>query len=277
MQIKLFLVLIPVMLFSFQSVAQGDLLITPKRVVFEGNKQKEELNLVNIGQDTAIYAISFLHYNMTEDGNFIVIEKPDSGQMFATPYLRIFPRRVTLAPREPQVISLQVRRKADMAAGEYRSHLYFRAEKDNKPLGMANTIQDTTQLQVQLIPIFGLSIPIIIRTGAVNVNATLTNLKMELQQDTIPCLKFTINRTGNISIYGDVAVMYFPEKGNSYQVGSVMGIGVYTNITKRNVTIKLNTKPGTTLTNGKLKVQYLNNNENKKTEVYAEGELELKQ
>ena len=150
--------------------------------MFEGNKQKETLNLVNMGKDTATYSISFVQYNMKEDGSFVIIEKPDSGQMFADPYLRIFPRKVTLAPGEPQVIMLQCRRKTDMPAGEYRSHLYFRAEKNYKPLGMKNAADDTALLSVQLIPVYGIRIPVIIRSGAVNVNATLSDLKLDIQQ-----------------------------------------------------------------------------------------------
>jgi len=138
MKRKILMMLITLLVLNFQSIAQGDLLITPTRVVFEGNKQKETLNLVNTGKDTSTYSISFLQYNMKEDGSFVIIEKPDSGQLFADPYLRIFPRQVTLAPGEPQVIMLQCRRKADMLAGEYRSHLYFRAEKNYKPLGAKN-------------------------------------------------------------------------------------------------------------------------------------------
>src|SRR5664279_5625965 len=104
---------------SYPCLAKGDLLITPSRVVFEGNKQKEEISLVNMGKDTATYSISFVQKNMREDGSFVLIEKPDSGQMFAEPYLRIFPRTVTLAPGEPQVIIVQFRRKPGMADGEY--------------------------------------------------------------------------------------------------------------------------------------------------------------
>ena len=257
-----------------QSLAQGDLLVTPTRVVFEGNKQKEELNLVNIGTDTAVYSISFVQYNMKEDGSFVIIDKPDSGQMFADPFLRIFPRKVTLAPREPQVVILQYRRKADMAEGEYRSHLHFRAEKESKPLGVGNSFPDTTQLKVQIIPVFGVTIPVIIRAGNVNVKATLSNLQMETQQDTIHFLKFTINRTGNISIYGDFEITYTTPEGKDFDVAKVKGVGVYTNINKRNMTIKLN-KSGI-ISKGKLNVKYSSHEENKKVTVYAEAELEIK-
>ncbi|MDP3441416.1 MAG: hypothetical protein Q8T08_01015 [Ignavibacteria bacterium] len=275
MQRKLLIMLISILGFSFQSIAQGNLLITPIRVVFEGNKQKEELNLANIGKDTAIYSISFVQKNMKEDGSFVNIEKVDSGQMFAEPYLRIFPRRVTLAPGEAQVVALQFRRKPDMAAGEYRSHLYFRSEKNYKPLGVENTDKDTTALSIQLIPIFGMSIPIIIRTGTVNVSAALSDLKLDIQQNTIQNLKLTIHRTGNISLYGDIIIQYVPVQGKPYQIGRVAGVGVYTNINKRYVVVKLNNTSGKPLTNGKLKVQYISKGETKKPVVYAEGELDI--
>jgi len=255
--------------------AQGDLLITPKRVVFEGNMQKEELNLIKIGTDTAVHSISFLQYNKKEDGSFVRIEKPDSGQMFADPYLRVFPRRVTLAPREPQVIALQYRRQPNMAEGEYRSHLYFRSEKENQPLGMDNQTSDTAQLKIELIPIFGLSIPVIIRTGITNAKSTLSDLKIEVKEDTTQYLKLTINRTGNASVYGDLNVIYVPVEGKPYEIGVANGVGVYTNLSKRSIAVKLKTTPGMNLKNGKLKVEYVSSIITK-PEIFSQAELQLK-
>ena len=77
-------------------MAQGNLLVTPKRVVFEGNKRSEELNLANIGKDTATYIISFIQIRMKEDGMFERITQPDPEQNFADKNLRFFPRTVTL-------------------------------------------------------------------------------------------------------------------------------------------------------------------------------------
>ena len=170
---------------------------------------------------------------MKEDGSFLNIEKSDSDHMFADPFLRVFPRTVILAPGEPQVIALQCRRKPDMKDGEYRSHLYFRAEKNNKAMGSDNTGKDTTLLSVQLIPVFGLSIPIIIRSGDVNISAALSDLKIETRQDSIQVLKLTLNRSGNISIYGNIIAEYIPLKGKSYEIGSIKGVGVYTDINRR--------------------------------------------
>ncbi|MRR23773.1 molecular chaperone, partial [bacterium] len=115
--------------------AQGNLLITPRRVVFEGNKRSMDLNLANIGTDTATYAISLIEIRMTEAGGFESITEPDEGQRFASPYLRFFPRTVTLGPNEAQTVKLQVVKSGTLEPGEYRSHLYFRAVPKEKPLG----------------------------------------------------------------------------------------------------------------------------------------------
>jgi hypothetical protein len=257
---------------SVKIYAQGDLLITPNRVIFEGRKIKEVLNLINTGKETTTYSVSFVQRRMNEDGSFTVITTPESGQMFADPYLRIYPRQVTLLSGEAQVVMLQLRRKSDMQDGEYRSHLYFRSEKNYNALG--NEKKDTLKaLSVELIPIFGMSIPIIIRSGEVSAIATLSDLKLSNQQDTQ--LTFTLNRKGNSSIYGDFTVKYFPVIGKSYIIGAMKGVAVYTNINKRYISIKLNKTPGMNLNKGSLKLRYTSREGDGKREVYAEDELQI--
>ena len=273
---KRFLVLLVFALLSssLQLIAQGDLLITPRRVVFEGNNQREELSLVNTGKDTTTYSISFVEKNMKDDGSFISLDKKSNQKMSAEPYLRIFPRTVTLAPGEPQVIMLQCRRTPNMVAGEYRSHLYFRSEKDYTPLGSKNPFKDTTLVSVQLIPIFGISIPVIVRTGTLNVASTFTNLRLSVVNDTIPTLDFTINRAGNCSTYGDLVVEYISGKNKPIAVGLIKGVGVYTNLDHRNVSVKLNQVKGVVLKAGNLKVRYTTPDDAKYM-VYAEKEASV--
>ncbi len=271
---KFFLILILIFGLGFRSVAQGDLLVTPTRVVFEGNKQKEKVYLVNIGKDSATYSVSFLQYRQTEDGGYTIIEKPDSGQMFADPFLRIYPRTVSLAPGETQTVMLYSRRKTDMPSGEYRSHLYFRSEKDYTPLG--NKSKDTLKtVSVQLIPIYGVSIPVVIRTGNVNVSASLSDLKLNKVDDSFMNVSLAVNRTGNISVNGNLVVEYISAKGKSVEIGRINSVAVYTNIQKRLVSIKLNLTPELSLASGKLRVRYTSADDAKKQEIYSEAELKL--
>ena len=259
---------------EIESHAQGNLLITPMRVVFEGNKQNEEFNLVNTGTDTTTFTISFLQYTMKEDGTLEKTEKPDEIKMSAAPFLRIYPTKVTLAPGEPQVILLQYKRKSAMMPGEYRTHLYFRAQKDNNQSGTKNNY-DSTKLTIQLTAVYGLCIPVIIRTNDVKVNTVLSDLELVSPKLSSQYLKFTINRSGNISTYGDIIVEHIPQKGKSVQVAVVRGVGVYTDINKRKMVIKINSSPDMPIKSGKMKVSYITNDELKKPVIYSNSELDI--
>ena len=147
--------------------------------------------------------------------------------------------------------------------------------KNKKPLGVEKT--DTTQLKIQLIPVYGLSIPVIIRTGEVKVTSTISDLKLETLQDTVHNLKFSINRSGNLSAYGDIIVQFIPTTGKAFDIGKIKGIGVYTTTNKRNVTMRLNSISNNALKNGKIKLQFISNDATQKTPtVFAESELEIK-
>ncbi len=258
---------------SIQLSAQ-DLLITPRRVVFEGNKQREELNLVNIGKDTAIFNVSFIQYRMTETGSMEIITSPDSNQLFADSYLRVFPRKVVLAPKEPQLLVLQLRKKTDMKEGEYRSHLYFRADKNEKPLGFGEKSEDTTLMSVQIIPIYGLSIPVILRVGENNLSCSITDIKLQTLPDSSQSLSLIIHRKGNISSYGNIKIVHISQNGTITDIDEIKGIGVYTNLNKRKVSFKLKKQISDFINKGKIFVRYVTGEESKQV-VLAENELIL--
>lgn len=274
-------ILTAVMLFVFLAhplklAAQGNLLINPVRIVFEDNKQREEITLANTGQDTAVYAITFVQYRMTPEGSFEQIEEPDPGQHFADPYLRYFPRRVTLAPSESQIVRMQLRRSPDMVDGEYRSHLYFRAVPDEKPLGEDPLLEDTTAIGVRLTPIFGITIPVIIRHGNTHVEANFEQVEMQTSPNQQPQLHFTIKREGNVSLYGDITVTYVAPGAEPVQIGIVRGLAVYTPNRSRSFTLPLAIPEDLNLDAGQLFLRYTSSSDLKK-ELYAEKQITLKQ
>ncbi len=254
--------------------AQGDLLVTPRRIVFEGSKQREEITLANTGQDTAYYSISFLQYHMTDDGSFEEITEPKSGQQFAEPFLRFFPRSIQLAPGESQVVRMQLRRLPNMADGEYRSHLYFRAVPDEKPLGEEDILTDSTAIGIRLTPIFGISIPVIVRIGNLSSKVAISDLALQKEENQPPALNIVLNREGNQSVYGDLSVDYTGTDGKQINVGLVKGIAVYTPNVLRRFTMPLNIPEGVELKEGKLLVRFSSSSE-AKPEIYDEKELGL--
>ena len=254
--------------------AQGDLMITPHRVVLEGNKQIEEIVVANIGQDTAFYSISLIEYRMDEDGGLHEITEPMSGEKFASPFLRYFPRSIELAPNESQVVRIQVRRRPGLEEGEYRSHLYFRAVPKQEPQGKEPSPTDTTTIGIRLIPIYGISIPVIVRIGNLSASCTISDLALEQKEGDTPVLKLVLNREGDKSVYGDLTVDYVSPTGERINVGKIRGIAVYTPNTLRRFLMPLTVPEEINLNTGKLIVRYTDANE-AKPQVYDEKELTL--
>jgi hypothetical protein len=254
--------------------AQGNLLITPKRVVFEGSKRSIDLNLANNGQDSATYAISIVQIRMKEEGGFETITEPDPGQQFADKNIRFFPRAVTLGPNEAQVVKVQVIKLNELAAGEYRSHFYFRSVPKTAPLGEKETNIDTTTISVRLTPIFGITIPVIIRVGENDSKVALSDLSFHLVNDTVPSLSLTLNRTGSMSVYGDLTADHVSEQGKIIRVGAANGLAVYTPNSVRRFQFNLNKVPGIDFSSGTLRIIYSATSDVKPAR-YAEAELNL--
>lgn len=253
--IKTFILLSFCMLLTSASgLAQGDLMILPKRLVFDGNERSKEINLVNTGSETATYGISLINYRMTEEGDFQEVSVPDPGQRFADGYLRFYPRQVTLGPREAQTVRVQVTRTGNMTPGEYRSHIYFRAIEDQTALGTETPEEDQDGISINIRAVFGISIPTIIRNGQSTTSVELSDLKLDTTGDA-PVLTTTINRSGNMSVYGALEVVHISPDGKRTVVGGVKGLSVYTPNTRRIFSLPLQAE-GVNLKTGKLIVTY---------------------
>lgn len=247
-------------LYSVTAIAQGNLLITPTRVVFEGNKTREDLNITNIGKDSATYMVSFVHYKMLANGGFQQIEDESLSTPWADGFLRIFPRRVKLGPKESQTIRMQFRKLSTIDDGEYRSHLYFRADKTATPLGMDDNNTDSTQMAVKITPIFGISIPIIVRVGDIKTSVTLSETTYTAINDSTAQIQVAINRKGDASCYGDLTISYTPEGGKTTIVGVAKGIAVYTDLKKRYFKLLVKLDKGNTFTSGKFEITFTDSN-----------------
>ena len=261
-------------LVSIKSAAQGDLLLYPKRIVFEGTKRSQTLNIANNGKDTARYLISVVQMKMKEDGSFETISQPDSGQHFADKNFRFFPRNVVLAPNEAQSVKIQLVNTNELEPGEYRSHIYFRAEADKKPLGEKETTTDTGAISVKVVAVFGISIPVIIRVGESTTQVTLTNASIQWNKDLVPSLKVNFNRTGNMSVYGDIAVDHISPEGKITRIGIAKGMALYTPNAVRHFNLLLDNKTGVDFHTGKLHITYTTQPDAKSVKM-AETELVL--
>lgn len=261
--------LILIICFQGISFAQGDLMIMPKRIVFDGTQRSQEVNLVNTGSDSATYAISFIQYKMKENGGFEQITEPEEGQRFADNFLRYYPRRVSLGPNEAQTLKIQITRTSNLENGEYRSHLYFRAIEKQTALGSKENNEAQSNISINIKTVFGISIPVIIRNGESTTEIELNDIYLDLTQE--PTLSLNIERSGNMSVYGNLLVRHSAPGEEPVNIGTVKGIAIYTPNNNRRFSFVLQNAGKIDLSKGKLEIVY----ESELGEVFARTNHEL--
>lgn len=271
---KFFFILSIFLLLSLQNYAQGDLLIYPKRLTFEGTQNRVQIiNLNNRGKDSTTYKLSFIENRMNEDGKFEIIETPDAGQLFASPFLRFYPRTITLAPNETQVIKVQLIKTGELEPGEYRSHLYFQPILKSKSLNNTEEASNSEGISLKIEPVYGISIANIIRIGDPKAEVNLTNLVFKKFNGETPIISMNFQRKGNASVYGDIKVHHISTNDKKTSVGDTKGFAVYTPGNLRKVRLKLSEIDGVNYEQGKLVITYTS--QGPKKEVYSEAVLQL--
>ncbi|MEI7788318.1 MAG: hypothetical protein WCI23_06675 [Chlorobiaceae bacterium] len=257
-----------------QGYSLQDLLVTPTRVVFEKDMRSTELALVNRSDKVRSYAISFVQSRMTETGDIKEIPKeeiqPSIENRFADTFVRFTPRRVVLEPRQVQMVRMLLHKPSDLADGEYRSHLSFRlipsADEAAKPDSTSSGIR------IKLIPIYGVTIPVIVRQGSLTATARLNTLHLENKGEGRTLLSLTIEREGSRSTYGDIEAVWKSPGSKALTVGMIKGIAVYTPNTKRTVLLLLTLPKGQNLHGGQLNVRYIDH-ENGAENLLAASEI----
>lgn len=238
------------------NVAAQGLLVLPRRVIFEGTKRTQEVNLANSGMDTAKYSISIIEIRMNEDGTFDQVSDTTAGVASLNKNLRIFPRTVILGPNEAQTIKVHLTNTAKLTEGEYRSHIYIKALPKERPEGK-QLKRMVTNLSLKLTPVFGLTVPVIARIGTYSGSISFSDVSFEMPNDS-PRVNLVLNRTGSMSTYGNLSIDYVPETGEPVRLELVKGLAVYTPVKTRRLRVNLERKEKVDFTTGKLRITYNN-------------------
>lgn len=224
-------------LLAMSSSAQagiGDLLVAPTRIVLDGRKGAEVI-LNNIGDEPATYRVSVEFRRMKEDGLLVDVAEPTAEDKVAQDMIVYAPRRVTLAPHQPQSIRIAARAPQGLPDGEYRVHMLFRAIPPATPVAQAAASADETPkgLHFQLIPVYGVTIPVIVRLGNLQATAGIANVRLE-KQDGKPVVDLDLSRSGARSTFGEVRVL---KAGVKAPIALQKAVAVYKEIGVRHVTI----------------------------------------
>ena len=237
---------------SVPAGAQGDVLVAPTRLVISGAGNGQVV-LSNIGSAAATYRISLEIRRMTAAGEIVDISEAETNERekVALGMVTYAPRRITLQPNQPQSVRVNVRPPADLADGEYRVHMSFRAIPQAAPVVPVAEGDKPAGLSIRLTPIYGITIPVIMRKGQIEGGATLANPRLVTEGRT-STLKLDMTRTGLRSVYGEIRVN---APGVKDPVFLTRGIAIYPEVTARALNLPVSPQQAALL-KGPLRIEY---------------------
>lgn len=238
---------------STPALAAGDLLVAPTRVILDGGRGTEVV-LNNVGTTPATYWVTLELRRMDANGRLDEVA-PDAvtpREQATLAMISYAPRRVTLLPNQTQTIRVGARFPADLPDGEYRAHMLFRAIPDAVA---AVTSTPREGLSIALTPIYGVTIPVIVRKGSLSATATISDVRLVKAPQ--PALAFRLTRTGDRSLYGRIRVT---RAGIAKPLFEARGIAVYNEVDARQVMLPVSPAVAATLV-GPVTVDYLEDND----------------
>ncbi len=232
--------------------AAAELLVAPTRVVLTPETRASELVLVNKGTETAAFRIALENRRMRQDGSLEDAATPAEGETFADDKLRYSPRQLVLEPGARQVVRIMANAPADLAPGEYRSHLrLMSAPVSAGRAEIAGETPSDNSLAIELVAIRSITIPVILRVGKLEASVTMDSAAPASQAP--DQLVVHLTRSGSKSTYGDVS---FTPEGAKEPAWVVRGVAIYTPNTSRDVIVPLPPEVRSALAGKRVRLDY---------------------
>lgn len=225
----------------------GDLLVAPTRLVLNGSRGSEII-IKNVGEETATYRVSVELRRMLPNGSLSEVVTPSADELTAQDMIFYAPRKVTLPPNQPQSVRVTARVPAGLPDGEYRVHLLFRAIPDPRAVTAPADFQG---VGFKLTPIYGVTIPVIVRLGNLEAKAGIADVKLTTHNGR-KAIAVDLTRSGSRSTYGEIRVV---KDGLKEPLAELKGVAVYRELQQRLVTIPI-TPEFEAQASGLVKVQY---------------------
>lgn len=237
----------------------ANLNITPKRLTFNRGERSHTVYIYNQGTTPAVFDISMVDRVMLPNGEIETLSQAEKQPELAPVVSHLAsakdmviatPRRATLAPGKGQTIRILVTAPAAPGAAEYRSHLTVTAVPP-RDVGVtaeeAAAAERSNRLSFNVTPVFGISIPVIVRSAPADVRGAISDVHLSyanVSPDGVApprrtaLLSFAVDRSGANSLFGNIEV-----RSKKALIGLARGVGVYTEIDKRTIQIPLQRAP----------------------------------
>jgi P pilus assembly chaperone PapD len=225
------------------ALAQG-VMVAPSRILLDGSTRAATVFLANRSDEATTYRISLVFFRMTENGS---LDRADStaseAENSATEVLRYSPHRVVIPAGGSQTVRLLVRRPAgrNVDDQEFRAHLSVCSVPTAPQLQeVEEVIPDIPEgsFAASMVASVETTVPIIVRFGNPEAQLAVSAASILPQgPEGRPAVTFSLDRTGQRSLYGTLTVTHVDPQGRETQLYFGRGIAVYTPNPRRVFTI----------------------------------------
>ncbi len=181
--------------------AQG-VMVAPHAVFIDHAQRSGSVLLYNPGTQPVEVSISTMFgYPVTDSTGAIRLDTLTAdSSVSALAWIRAFPRRLTVGPRERQTIRLLAQPPAGLADGEYWLRLVISAQAGRVPI---TGVADTTAIQIGLTLEVRTIIGVNYRKGPVTTGVALSNVRAQVIGDSL-ITRARIERRGNAEFIGTI-------------------------------------------------------------------------
>lgn len=233
--------------------AWANLLINPTRVEFGPNDRTTDVTLINTSQFTNTYRLEWVEKKAKVGGGYTDLNAVAAANFpIASGLIRFSPKQVTLKAGERQTVKLAIRRPQNLANGEYRSHLQFKALPPKTPEEGLNPNASVTSINM----IVSFAIPVVIQQGALDYTIAISDAHISYN----PTAKsgnviVDISRTGRHSVIGNIEAYWTPNGGKERLIAKAGDHNLWPELA--NNTVNLNwVGADFAVTDGKLRIVY---------------------
>ncbi len=189
----------------------ANLLINPTRVEFSPSDRTADVTLINTSKFTTTYRLAWVEKKAKADGGYHDLTATEAANFpIASSMLRFSPKQVTLKAGERQTVKMAIRRPQDLATGEYRSHLLFKAlPPKTQEEGLDPNASSTA---INLVVSF--AIPVVIQQGVLDYKMTMNDAHISYNPTKKDgSVAVSISRTGVHSVIGHISAYWTPNGG----------------------------------------------------------------
>ena len=224
------------------SIASAEMLISPTRIVMDNANRNATMILRNTSDGPRTFRLSWEDKQARESGGYTLVEEGELWPASAKDMLRFSPRQILVGPGENQTVRFNWRPPADLASGEYRSHLLLQVIPNiSEPTAMLNVDSPEEGLGVQVAMQMSFSIPVIVRNNTDMPAVSMGSVKAVPTADAKNvALQVILNRSGDASSVGRVSVEMQRSNDSPVElIGEKREFAIYSELDSRELTIPL--------------------------------------